>query len=208
LTMFSHTMGDRLKLVAVDVEATSLNPKKAHVVSAALIPITDDLQIDYARALVIDVPVEASGESALIHGYTGVYGTEYARVERLRLLFSLLEDKIMVTYTSYDACVLGEEARRVGINVRLCYFDVLEMVLSTTWGKRFVMSHHRLTLEDVVRGLLGLEPVKRRFHDPLADALYAALIYVHLVKAGIKPTKRCLRSKTNRLLGWLRNKLS
>jgi len=196
-----------LKLVAVDVEATSLNPRKAQIVSVALVPITDDLQIDYGRAIIIDVPVETSGESALIHGYTGVYKTEHIRVERLKLLFSLLEDKIMVTYTSYDACVLGEEARRIGVDIRLCYFDVLEMLLSTTWGKRFVMTHHKLTLEDAVKGLLRLEPVKRKFHDPLADAVYAALIYVHLVKAGIKPTKRCLRSRTNRFLNWLRSKL-
>lgn len=207
--MSNHIMGDNLKLVAVDVEATSLNPKKAHIVSVALIPVTDDLQIDYSRALVIDVPVKNSGESALIHGYTGAYGTEPVRVERLKLLFSLLEDKTMITYTSYDARVLREEARRVGINnIRLCYFDVLEMVLSTTWGKKFAMTHHKLPLEDAVRGLLGLEPVKRRFHDPLADAFYAALIYIRLVKAGIKPTKKCLESKANRPLSWLRNKLS
>lgn len=196
-----------LKLVAVDVEATSLNPRKAQIVSVALVPITDDLQIDYGRAIIIDVPVETSGESALIHGHTGVYKTEHTRVEKLKLLFNLLEDKIMITYTSYDACVLGEEARRIGVNIRLCYFDVLEMLLSTTWGKRFVMTHHKLTLEDAVKGLLRLEPVKRKFHDPLADAVYAALIYIHLVKAGIRPTKRCLRSRTNRFLDWLRGKL-
>jgi len=200
-------MGDSLKLVAVDVEATSLNPRKAQIVSVALVPITDDLQIDYGRSVVIDVPVEASGESALIHGRTGVYNTESARVERLKLLFSLLEDKVMVTYTSYDACVLGEEARRIGVDIRLCYFDVLEMVLSTTWGKKFAMTHHKLTLEDAVRGLLRLEPIKRKFHDPLADAFYAALIYIRLVKVGIKPVKRCLRSKTSRFLNWFRNKL-
>lgn len=207
MTMFKHTMGDSLKLVAVDVEATSLNPKKAHIVSAALIPLTNDLQIDYGRALVIDVPVETSGESALIHGYTGAYRAESVRIERLKLLFSLLEDKTLITYTPYDAFVLGEEARRIGVNIKLCYFDVLEMVLSTTWGKRFVMTYHKLMLEDVVRGLLRLEPVKRKFHDPLADAFYTALIYIHLVKAGIKPIKRCIESKVNGFLSWLRNKL-
>jgi DNA polymerase III subunit epsilon len=108
------------RMVAFDLETTSLEPTEARIVSAAVLFVGGG-QPTEARRWLVDPGVDIPDEAAAIHGITTAIAKAHgadpviATAEIIASL-DLLPDAPLVAYNaSYDLTVLDREARRHGL---------------------------------------------------------------------------------------------
>ncbi|ALL01764.1 hypothetical protein Pyrde_1721 [Pyrodictium delaneyi] len=183
--------------VALDIEATCLNARKCQLVSAVALPFSDK-GIDLSRAVYfVEPPRGNAGTSALIHGIvrsTIGIGSFYDIIEAIK-------KRILIVYGRHDVEFIVEEAKRRDISIgEMCYVDVLSWILSIPCWQEEARKRGRFTLEDALEVILGIVLPRRRFHDPLSDAVHVALLFVHLTNRLGKPPVKCAKSNRSSII--------
>ncbi|KSW11401.1 hypothetical protein CF15_00630 [Pyrodictium occultum] len=184
---------------AVDVEATCLDPNNCRLVSVAVVPF-DGHTLDLSGVVYYSEPPRTVGASALVHGVTGSCRAEGWFEDVLRAV----RGRVLVVYGRHDVEFLAAEARRRRVGAEeLCYVDVLSWLLSVPSIRGRAVEAGRLTLEDALSATLGLHMPPRRFHDPVSDAVHAALLFIHLRREFGRPPVRCMPRARRPRLRWL-----
>jgi DNA polymerase III epsilon subunit-like protein len=183
-----------LRLAALDVETTCLDPRRCRVVAAALVPLCGDRVCLRGALYAVSPEARSCPEAALVHGI--VAGR--AHVEPNTGLDNLLREATgytLITYGRHDAAFLAQEAIRRGLaGARYCYMDLLSYLLQSPTRLHRAMTAGSYTLEQALEEVLGFHPAPRRLHDPLEDAVYTALLYLALRSRGAEPPRRCTRA--------------
>ncbi len=191
------------RLAAVDVEATCLDPRRCRVVAAALVPVRGSM-VDLSSALYAVALDAHAGRTALVHGITG----GESRVKPNTSIEKLLAEAAnytLITYGPHDARLLAAESVRRGMERTYCYIDILGVLLSNPARRTEAATRGHYSLEQALQEIVGIETLPRRLHDPLEDAVYAALLYLALSRQGLRWKTRCVGQKP--LLGRLARKL-
>jgi DNA polymerase-3 subunit epsilon len=176
------------RLVAFDLETTSVDPEEARIVQAAVVECGGG-KPTFDLSLVVDPGVEVPEAAAAIHGYT----TERVRAEgtpaaeAVPALVEVLAAGLgggapLVAFNArYDLTVLDREARRHGAaplqeRVELAVVDPFVL---DRWLERYRKGSRRLDAQ-VAHWRASLDGA----HDATADALAAARLAWRIGKAG------------------------
>jgi len=195
-----------LRLAALDLEATCLDPRRCRVVAAALVPI-QGWEVDLSSALYAATSQRSRPDAALVHGI--VSGEPHLPPNTdMRGILEAAARHTLVTFGPHDARFLAEEARRRGLHAAsYCYIDVMAALLRNPARLAEARRRGRYSLEDAVEEMLGIRPPPRRLHDPLEDAVYTALLYLAARRRGLALPRRCTSPRSGlagllaRLLG-------
>ncbi|WP_228266591.1 exonuclease domain-containing protein [Ornithinimicrobium ciconiae] len=176
-----------LRLLAVDLETTGLDPQVHEVLSLGLVPV-DGLTIDLSGARQYAVrPTGAAGvgHSATVHGITDDEAAAAVPLsEVLPEVVAALEGRVLLAhFATLETGFLTAACRRAGLAVPdLVAVDTLE--LQRRILRRSRLHHHssrgELTLS-ASRHHHGLP--RYRSHDALTDALACAELYLAQVAA-------------------------
>lgn len=188
----ARTPLDELRLLAVDVETTGLDPRRDRVLSVGFVPVDGDrIVLGGAGSTLVRPPSrdqnqddddEGVGQSATVHGLTDdavAVGSDPAEV--LDLVFTALDGRVLLAhYSRIEIDFLGALCRRVyGTRPPLQTVDTLELHLWVLAGDRgrasTVPGRDELRLW-AARERYGL-PMSSA-HDALADAVACAELYL------------------------------
>ena len=196
------------RLAALDLEATCIRGPGCRVVAAALVPLTERGCVDLSSALyAVEPPGEPVGETALIHGVTS-NGAPGPRGPGLREVLEAALGYTLIVYGRHDVELLAGEAERRGIPwERICYIDLLAQLLRNPRRLEEARRRGGLRLEDAVEEILGFRPESLRVHNPLTDAVWAAVLYQALAARGESMRPRCLERRGRRSLSRLVSRL-
>ena len=178
---------DEVRLLAVDMETTGLDPRRDRVLSVGFVPVDGDrIVLGGAGSTLVRPPSQGDddgvGQSATVHGLTDddvAVGSDPAEV--LDMVFTALEGRVLLAHFSpIELDFLGALCRRVhGTRPSLLAVDTLELHLWVLAGERgrasTVPGHDELRLW-AARERYGLPAVSA--HDALADALACAELYL------------------------------
>lgn len=176
-----------LRLLAVDIETTGLDPRRDHVVSVGFLPVDGDrIDLGGARSMLLRPPTDVAdrgvGQSATVHGITDdAVATGVTAEQALDQFFDALTGRILLAhYAQMETGFLGDLcARTHGVRPRFTSVDTLEL-------------HHRVLRNGIDRGFtpdpkageLRLWAARERYglpryraHNALTDALACAELY-------------------------------
>ena len=161
------TLATDLRLLAVDVETTGLNPKSDTLLSIGWVPV-DGYAVRLGGAAQRVVRGTGSvGQSAVFHGITDddlTGGVEPA--EMLTAFAAALEGRVLLAhYAAIETGFLAELSARAGVSL-----PAYEVVDTMTLQRRV------LSLLWAAREHFGLPPT--RAHDALTDALACGELYL------------------------------
>jgi DNA polymerase-3 subunit epsilon len=177
------------KLAAFDIESTCIRGASCRVVSAALVELRGGGLALETLHYAVEPPDGPAGESALIHGVTGSHS---ARVDSLNQLLTRAASYTLIVYGRHDVNLLLQEAEKRRLPIRrVCFIDILNLLLSNPLRKYQAIQEGGYPLEKAVREMLHLELPERRFHDPVTDAVYTGLLYLKMVRMGYQPKVEC-----------------
>ena len=173
------TLATDLRLLAVDVETTGLNPKSDTLLSIGWVPV-DGYAVRLGGAAQRVVRGTGSvGQSAVFHGITDddlTGGVEPA--EMLTAFAAALEGRVLLAhYAAIETGFLAELSARAGVS--LPAYEVVDTmtlqrrVLSLRWDEEPRAGSLRLW---AAREHFGLPPT--RAHDALTDALACGELYL------------------------------
>lgn len=167
-----------LRLLAVDIETTGLDPRRDHVLSIGFVPV-DGLVIDLSGAFHEVIRSDVSvGQSATVHGLTDdrlAAGAELSSV--LPALLTALTGRVLLAHFSViEEGFLGQAClARYGVPLPLSSVDTLEL------HRRIITSPSGAPSA----GALRLPAARDHFHLPryrgheaLTDALACAELYL------------------------------
>lgn len=172
---------DELRLLAVDVETTGLDPARDRMVAMAWVPV-DGLAVDLGGACRLVVAADSQvGESATVHGLTDdAVAAGVPVVEALRELLAALDGRVLLAHhapvetgfvSAASERVLGAPFAPTCVDTLVLQRRVLEGALGT--GPEPRPGELRLWAARERYGLPRYRP-----HEPLADALGCAELYL------------------------------
>lgn len=181
---------DEVRLLAVDMETTGLDPRRDRVLSVGFVPVDGDrIVLGGAGSTLVRPPPrdrddddEGVGQSATVHGLTDdvvAVGSDPAKV--LDMVFAALDGRVLLAHFSrIEIDFLGALCRSVyGTRAPLPAVDTLELHLRVLAGEQgrasTVPGHDELRLW-AARERYGLPAASA--HDALGDALACAELYL------------------------------
>mgnify|MGYP002779903915 CR=1 FL=1 len=185
-----------LKLLAVDLETTGLEPRRDHILSLGFVPLDGErIRLSGARRLLVRPPVGVA-ESAAVHGLTddGLARGLELREALPQLLSALRGRALLAHHAPLEERFLAAACRRLyGAPLVCLSVDTLRL------ERRLVGQDGSAPREDdlrlyAARARRGLP--RYRAHDALADALACAELYLaqaSLLANGGRLTLRALR---------------
>ena len=168
-----------LRLLALDLETTGLDPRTDHILSVGFVPV-DGLQIDLSGAehLLCRAGVEV-GQSATIHGITDDALTAGIDLRTLveRVATALTGRALLAHHAVIETEFLSAACEReLGVPLPVTAVDTMQLhsrVLRSTAGEGLPQGALRLT---TARAHLGLP--RYAAHEALTDALACAELYL------------------------------
>jgi len=186
------------KFAAFDVESTCMRGPGCRIVSAALVEIRDNNLLLSTARYAIESPRKQVGRTALIHGVTGAGRFQIGSLDSL--LQEAANNYVLITYGRHDVNLLIQEAERRRLSIgKVCFIDLLEYLLRNPSRRQIAMQRGGYPLKSAIKELLGINPPRAKFHDPLVDSIYTGLIYIKLLKQGANLSPECIGSRGDML---------
>ena len=185
LYWWRHDPADAEELVSLDLETTSLDPRKADILSIGAVRIRrGKLILGERLELLVEPPPSLSGESIRIHKLrrTDLEG-QLPLAEALRRVLAFVGDRpLLGYYLSFDVAVLRRHLREQ-LGARL---DNPRVEVSELYHRKMSRRFHDLHLDlrfDTLARPLDI-PVEVR-HTAIGDARTAALMFLRLRKGSL-----------------------
>lgn len=185
LYWWRHDPADAEELVSLDLETTSLDPRKADILSIGAVRIRrGKLILGERLELLVEPPPSLSGESIRIHKLrrTDLEG-QLPLAEALRRVQAFVGDRpLLGYYLSFDVAVLRRHLReQLGARLDNPRVEVSELY-QRKMSRRFPDLHLDLRFDTLARHLDI--PVEGR-HTAIGDARTAALMFLRLRKGSL-----------------------
>lgn len=168
-----------LRLLAIDLETTGLDPRTDHILSVGFVPV-DGLCIDLSGAQRLLCRAEGEvGQSAVVHGITDdALAGGIALAELVERVAMALRGRVLLAHhAGIELRFLSEAAQRThGVPLRLQAVDTMDLqarVLRSHTGADLPPGALRL---GTARDHLGLP--RYSAHEALTDALACAELYL------------------------------
>lgn len=157
-------MSDPMAYIAIDLETTSLNPRKARIVQLGVVLLDKDMVQQAAWNQLINPGCPIPGEATARHGLTTADVQGEATFDKVAgRLRDLVLKRVVIGYNvGYDLMVLHREFRLAGLSGIPPNMPVLDAY------KIFCRQHPR-TLEAALQTYCGIK--HPRPHDALQDIL-------------------------------------
>lgn len=185
LYWWRHDPADAEELVSLDLETTSLDPRKADILSiGAVVVRRGKLILGERLELLVEAPASLDGESIRIHKLrrTDLEG-QLPLAEALRRVLQFVGDRpLLGYYLSFDVAVLRRHLReQLGLRLDNPRVEVSELY-HRKLSRRFPDLHLDLRFDTLARNLDI--PVEGR-HTAIGDARTAALMFLRLRKGSL-----------------------